>query len=239
MRQNRSRLRAEIARLQSQSSRVRYQEVRTSAVALHETYLRADADFDAGFLGGHSASLLDLAEGEAANSARVANALLGEGDATVEVDSTSITDELSSLSGDLDSRWRGALYALNPQNPDAARHFCTSSREVLVQMLEIKAPDAAVLQANPQCQRTPQGQPLRREKINYLLALNGESSASLGEFIDEDVNDVMNLFRVFNDGTHGDAGTFDLPALRAIKGRVEGAIGFLSQVIRGAAPQPA
>jgi hypothetical protein len=48
------------------------------------------------------------------------------------------------------------------------------------------------------------------------------------------VDDVMKLFRVFNDATHGDAGVFDLNALRALKQRVEGAITFLSAIVRPA-----
>src|SRR3954462_12122355 len=135
-----------------------------------------------------------------------------------------LDDELSSLSQDLDRRWRGALFALSPRNPDAARHFCTSSREVLVQMIDLRAPDAEVRRANPQCQTTDDGRVLRREKIGYLLGAYGDDRASLGDFIDADVNDVMKLFRTFNDGTHGDAGAFDLSTLRAIKTRVEGAI---------------
>ena len=51
-------------------------------------------------------------------------------------------------------------------------------------------------------------------------------------FVETDVDDVMKLFRVFNDATHGDAGALDLNALRALKQRVEGAIRFLSAIVR-------
>lgn len=51
--------------------------------------------------------------------------------------------------------------------------------------------------------------------------------------MDADVNDVLNLFRTFNDGTHGHTGTFDMPTLQGIKTRVEGAIRFPAQIIRG------
>ena len=68
-----------------------------------------------------------------------------------------MTSELASFSMDLVSRWTGALFALNPTNPDAARHFCTSAREVLTSILDIAAPDSAVLEASPNCELTPQG----------------------------------------------------------------------------------
>jgi Predicted pPIWI-associating nuclease len=54
----------------------------------------------------------------------------------------------------------------------------------------------------------------------------------LEEFIDRDLDNVVTLFNVFNEGTHGSAGTFTLGQLAAIKQRVEDAIRFLHSVIR-------
>jgi hypothetical protein len=41
------------------------------------------------------------------------------------------------------------LFVLSPNNPDAARHFCTIAREVLTSLLDIAAPDSSVLASNP------------------------------------------------------------------------------------------
>ena len=41
----------------------------------------------------------------------------------------------------------------------------------------------------------------------------------------------MQLFDVFNKGTHGAAGTFDLSQLDAVKKRVENGIMFLTEII--------
>jgi hypothetical protein len=231
---NRRRLRSEIARLNSQRSLTHFTATQTSTIALHRAYRRVEEDYDGGILNAREGALADMAEAEAANSARVANALLGQAvDEDFEVEDTTLTDELTSLSADLDQRWRGALFSLNPHNPDAARHFCASSREVIVQIIDLRAPDADVLAFKPDCETTEAGRPLRREKINYLLARYGTDQNSLGDFVDTDIQDVMKLFRLFNDGTHGGAGKFSLDALRAMKTRVEGSIRFLSTVIRG------
>ena len=231
---NRRRLQAEIARLNSQRSVTSFTVIQTSTIALHAAYRRVEEDYDGGILNAREGALADMAEAETANSARVANALLGQlVDEDFQVEDTTLTDELTSLSDDLDQRWRGALFSLNPRNPDAARHFCTSSREVIVQIIDLRAPDADVLAFKPDCEITEAGQPLRREKINYLLARYGADRNSLGDFVDADVQDVMKLFRLFNDGTHGGAGKFNLDTLRAMKTRVEGSIRFLSKVIRG------
>lgn len=61
---------------------------------------------------------------------------------------------LSLVSEDLMNRWKGAFYALNPQNPDAARHFCTSTLEIFTEFIEFKAPDNAVFQYNPNASKT-------------------------------------------------------------------------------------
>lgn len=232
---NRRRLQAEISRLNSQPSSVNFTVVQTSTIDLHAAYRRIEEDYDAGVLDAREGALADLAEAEAANSASVTNALLGQplGE-DFEVEDTTLTDELASISNDLDQRWHGALFSLNPRNPDAARHFCTSSREVIVQMIDLRAPDSIVLAANPDCEKTETGQPMRRAKIDYLLARYGARQSSIAEFVETDVRDIMKLFRVFNEGTHGSAGKFDLDTLRMVKARVEGAIRFLSAVIRGA-----
>ncbi len=56
----------------------------------------------------------------------------------------------------------------------------------------------------------------------------------LEAFVEADLENVVSLFDQFNSGTHGTAGRFDLVALTAIKGRVEGAIQFVSRI---SAPQ--
>ncbi|MEU4159214.1 hypothetical protein [Actinoplanes sp. NPDC026670] len=236
VRSNRQRLNAEIARLNRQRSTTRYVTVQTSTVALHTAYSRIDAQSE--LWNERGQELADFAEAEAANSVHVANVLLDEVAADEEeAEGTSLTDELSVLSTDLDSRWRGALFAINPRNPDAARHFCTSAREVIVELINMKAPDAVVLLAKPNCERGPDGRAVaRREKIGYLLDQNGAGYESLGDFMETDVNDVMNLFSQFNRGTHGTAGRFDVPALRAIKHRVEASIRFLSTLVQGVPP---
>jgi hypothetical protein len=232
VRSNQRRLNAEIARLNRQRSTTRYVTVQTSTIALHTAYSHVDEQSESWNERGQE--LADLAETETANSAHVVNTLLGETSAAEEIEETSLTDELSALSLDLHNRWEGALFAINPRNPDAARHFCTSAREVIVELINMKAPDAAVLQAKPNCNRAPDGKAVaRREKIGYLLDLNGADYEALGDFVETNVNDVMNLFSQFNKGTHGTAGRFDVPTLRTIKHRVEDSIRFLSTLVQG------
>ncbi|BBO76182.1 hypothetical protein DSCW_35990 [Desulfosarcina widdelii] len=179
--------------------------------------------------------ILDLSERETANSVTVANRLSGmEPEADEQVDGlqdAALGDQLRNISVDLDNRWKGAVFALNPTNPDAARHFCTSAREIFTQLLVIKAPDASVISLIPDCDRTEHGRPTRRAKIRYFLHRKGMIEESLEDFVEQDIENILQLFRVFNDGTHGSAGTFDFRQLSAIKKRVEDGIMFLTELI--------
>ena len=40
---------------------------------------------------------------------------------------------------------------------------------------------------------------------------------SLEQFVEDDVENILQLFNVFNKGTHGASGTFDLPQLGAVR----------------------
>jgi hypothetical protein len=120
---------------------------------------------------------------------------------------------------------------MDPKNPDAARHFCTSAREVFTRRLELQAPDQDVFQALPGCDTTRDGRPTRRSRIKLLLTRQGMQLEEFEDFVDQDVENVLELFQVFNDGTHGSAGKYSLPQLRAVKRRVEHGIQFLTSLV--------
>ena len=178
--------------------------------------------------------MLELSEKEDANSLDVMNALLADESAGADDDpelrATSIGTELEGISEDLHSRWRGALFALHPQNPDASRHFCSSAREILTGIIDRALPDDTVKSADPTCALTSDGRVTRRAKIEFALASKGTGNGPLADFVHQNVDNVLELFRVFNDGAHGSAGRFDLSRLAAIKRRAEDSIKFLLSV---------
>ena len=232
VRRNRQRRQAELSRLRTAFHR--------SSTAIRSSNSRLQGSFDAleSSGGEHRLrnDLFDLSEGEAANSAATVNALLGEPPTTPtepEIDDlkqTTIRAELLSVDPDLDRRWKGALYALDPNNPDAARHFCTSAREMLSGLLERAAPDDAVIATNIDYVRTPNGTVSRRARIQYCLAANDTPDDIFVDFVEEDVDDVIALFDEFNSATHGAAGRFGINHLRALKLRVEDAIKFIHRI---------
>lgn len=228
---NQQRLQSELRRLQS-SSTTRYSTLRTSVANLQTYYTRLENTASGRSFSAADNYFLDLAEQEAANSAGVVNVLLSpeSSECVAPLQQTEITDELAAISEELDSRWRGALFSLSAENPDAARHFCSSCREIFTQILETKAPDQAVFAAIPDAGRTDRGNATRRSKISYLLLQKGVQFDELADFASEDIGNVLELFGVLNAGTHGDAGRYSIAALAAIKRRVEDGILFLSKI---------
>lgn len=237
VRANRQRLRSELQRLARQPARSTRTHVtyRVSVETLRTSFLRLESSPARTAWGPAGEELFDLAEGETANSVQALNALLespaaAEG-ARPELRETSLDNELLEISPDLDQRWRGALFALHPANPDAARHFCTSSREILASVLDSEAPDDSVLHAIPNCPTTDEGRPTRRAKIQFCLERKAFAAPELVDFVEDDLENVATLFGVFNSGTHGGAGRFDLDQLASLKVRVEDAIRFLHRLV--------
>lgn len=231
VRAHRQRLADEIRRLQQRRITTRYVTLRTSIEQVRVTQVRLEDAAERSSLGPEYNQILDLSEREAANSAGLMNALLDE--ATTpnggrpENSDSPATPVLAQMSPDYARRWTGALFALNPNNPDAGRHFCASSREIFAGILTMNAPDREVIALLPDCDRTPRGTPTRRAKIRYILRRRGLPSDELEDFVEADMNDVVELFAVFNEGTHGPAGKFTMGQLRALRKRVEENLLFL------------
>jgi Predicted pPIWI-associating nuclease len=228
VRSNRASLASRATALQSRQT-TKYISVKTTTVDLLH---RFDRLAEAPQATEEYLQLVRLAEVESANSASVAETLLDESppDAPMEEEPSGILTYLGDLSTDLLDRWKGAIFALNPVNTEASRHFCTSAREIFTEILEKWATDAEVLDADPQCHLTPNGKPTRRSKIKYLLGLKGADTPEMIGFVDADIENVIQLFNEFNEATHGVAGKFGFSRLQAMRRRVEGGIMFLATI---------
>ena len=137
-----------------------------------------------------------------------------------------VSDALSRV------RDRNSSFKKASENPDAARHFCTSTREIITEILDTKAPDEKVFARFPDCPTTDKGTPTRRAKIHYCLDRNDSVNDELENFIDANIDNVVLLFNELNSGTHGPAGKYSLQQLVSIKIRVEDAIRFMCEIVR-------
>lgn len=174
-------------------------------------------------------TILDLIEQEQVNSIVTAQLIENPDQPIDNVEDIEIGNKLLNVSEDLNNRWRGAVFSLSPQNPDAARHFCTSAREIFTEFLELKAPDNEVFAYNPNCAKTERGNATRREKIKYMMR-NLEMDDCVVNYAESDITNILELFHLLSDGTHGEAGRISLKMLYQVKKRVEQGINFLCEI---------
>lgn len=144
-------------------------------------------------------------EQENANNLETANVVLDDAQPDApeySLQDSKIMSQLSSISKDLDDRWKGALFSLNPANPYATRHFCTSAREIFTEIFESKATYKEVFQSFPNCERTERGNASRRSKIKFFMHRKGFHDVSAEAFVENDIDNILELFHVLSTGTH-------------------------------------
>jgi hypothetical protein len=240
VRSNRQKLTSALNTLKSRSTssiiKVNYRtELHSSVQLLSNSYNVLESNYNSQNVYQNKRLLIDLPEKETTNSVMLYNSLMGndedDGQNESDLQRTVIEEQLYQTSPDLDKRWRGAIFSLNPNNPDAARHFCTSVREILIKVIDTKAPDNEVFNNFPNCQLISDGKPTRRSKINYLLSRKNLSLSTFESFVDNDVSDVIKILDVLNEGTHGEAGRFEIQQLLKLKKRVEESIMFLTTIV--------
>lgn len=178
--------------------------------------------------------LLEKIEEENANNLEVANAILYDEEMNnieYSLEDNKLSNKLCSISKDLDDRWRGAIFSLNPANPDATRHFCTSTREIFIQIIDIMAKDDEVERAFPNCEKTKNGTVTRRDKIKFLLYNKGVNESDIEDFVHTDIENILSLLYELNGGTHGNVGKYSINQLKSIKKRVENGLNFLCEYV--------
>ena len=229
MQHNRQIVLRELKKLQTHSTMTIRSSYTISLDAMQKHYVTIGNVYQNESLTPQQEYILNLIEQEQANGLITANIVENNDFPAENTDDIEIGAKLQHVSDDLNNRWKGAVFAINPQNPDAARHFCTSAREIFTEFIELKAPDEAVFQYNPNCQKTNQGNATRREKIKYMMR-NSNMDESVISFAESDITNILELFHVLSDGTHGPAGRYSYQNLLQVKKRVEQGIYFLCEI---------
>ena len=233
--QNRSRIQSELRKLNSTGRISTTTTYRTSVTTLHSAYQNVAVAYDTMGQGTpFQEHIYSRIEQENANNLAAANVVLENSEPTEQeysLQDTKIMNRLSTISIDLDNRWKGALFSLNPLNPDATRHFCTSVREIFTEIFDAKATDKDVFAVIPNCEKTDRGNASRRSKIKYFMQKKGFTDSDVEIFIDSDIENILELFHTLSKGTHGEAGKYSMNQLAVIKNRVEDGLLFLCDIV--------
>jgi hypothetical protein len=135
---------------------------------------------------------------------------------------------LSRLDPDLVELLRGARQALTSSNPDRVRHFSASFRELLTHVLHMLAPDNEILGWSTSHQDFAKGRPTRRARLRYIC--REIDHEPFEQFVDKDIDAVLEFFQLFHEGTHKIAAQFTRRQLKALQIRVESAMRFLLEI---------
>ena len=144
------------------------------------------------------------------------------------------TTDLIVLLERVDSRfattYRGAVEALESDNPDRSRHVLTSLRELWNHLLRKLAPKEDVMEWIREYGSQGylhDGQPTRHAKIRYVL--RDLEDEPLGDFLEADTKAMVKLYTLYG-RLHGlDTGVSD-EQLRAITLRTESYLGYILRV---------
>ena len=229
VRRNRNKILRELNRIQSTNTL--NTEYYTSVQLVHNTYTKVNELYNKGIV---DDELFNAIENENANSLELGNVVLNKSeieDSEESFNELNISDKLIKISPDLNNRWKGALFSLSPDNPEAARHFCTSTREILKVLIDDGIKDKDVINNNPKCEKTKNGTPTRREKIKYVMSKKGISSELIIEFTDNNIENIVSLINELSNGTHGHSNKYSLNQLKLFRKRFEDSINFVCEYV--------
>ena len=153
---------------------------------------------------------------------------LREGLASETEDSLRV--QLLSLNAGLIRLWEGAVSALKSDNPDRARHFATSLRELLTHVMHELSPDVEIKKWNPDQKLYDKNRPTRRARLLFIC--RNINHGPFSDFVEKDVEAVLAFVQLFQQGTHAIDIPYTEDQLLALKTKMEGVIRFLISIAR-------
>jgi hypothetical protein len=104
-------------------------------------------------------------------------------------------------SGDLIQMWEGAKAALNStNNPDYARHFAASLRELITHFIQRLAPDNEIRQWTSSPEDFHNNRPTRRTRLKFICRSINHDNFS--KFLIKDIDSTLEVMDLFQEGTH-------------------------------------
>ncbi|OKH42917.1 hypothetical protein NIES2101_31895 [Calothrix sp. HK-06] len=132
---------------------------------------------------------------------------------------------------DLVRMWQGANAVLNStNNPDYVRHFGTSLRELLTQVIQRLSPDKEIKKWTEDKNHFHNGSPTRKARLLYISRSINHNNFS--DFLEEDVDSTLELISSFNRATHAPTPPFSHTQLLTMQARLRAIVNFLIEIWR-------
>lgn len=147
----------------------------------------------------------------------------------LESDKQATDGELEQMLKELDPSFlrmlKGAERALNSQNPDKARHFGTSLRELFNHVLRELAPASKVESWTDDDNHFHKGRPTRRARILFISRKT--KSSSFKDYLHSDVKSVLEFINLFHGITHKKASGYSKEQLNGMHTKMRGTLHLL------------
>ena len=124
--------------------------------------------------------------------------------------------------------WAGANQALTSDNPDRVRHFSTSVRELMTNVLHHLSPDDKVKQWSSNPNFYKDGRPIREARLMYIC--RDINVGPFQKFVQMDVATTTEFINLFHEGTHKIKSSFTEKQLLALKAKAESTLNFLMEI---------
>lgn len=124
--------------------------------------------------------------------------------------------------------WAGANQALTSDNPDRVRHFSTSVRELMTNVLHHLSPDDKVKQWSSNPNFYKDGRPIREARLMYIC--RDINVGPFQKFVQMDVAATIEFINLFHEGTHKIKSSFTEKQLLALKAKAESTLTFLMEI---------
>jgi hypothetical protein len=139
-----------------------------------------------------------------------------------------IESKLPRINSDLVNLWDGANQSLASNNPDKVRHFSTSVRELMTQVIHHLSPDNEVKKWTSNKEHYKDGRPTREARLLYISRdINVDG---FQKFVQKDISATIEFLNLFQEGTHKLKSSFTEKQLLALKAKAESTLNFLIEI---------
>ncbi len=145
-----------------------------------------------------------------------------------EENELSLQKKLSQVDSRLIRLWEGAKQTIKSDNPDKARHFSISIRELLTHVLHKLAPNEEIRRWTSEEEYFHEGNPTRKARLMYIC--RKISAEPFERFFEKDVAATLEFMDLFQDGTHAVQPSMTDKHLQAFKARAEATIKYILEV---------
>jgi len=214
-------------------------QIKDSFITLTGSYSKMMKSFDSSkFYREFDSSIINLTPVEFFSTANLVESISIDEESTIDEEilkseiiyenEITLSKYLPKFDEGLYNMWKGAVETLNSKNPDKARQFITSIRELFTHLFQKLASDKDIREWTEDPTLFHEGRPKRMTRLLYILRNINDNL--FADFIKKDIETILSLIDLFQKGTHSLSSGFTEHQLIAIKSKSESTLKYLLEI---------